>query len=144
MADEIMEMSAANPAWDAGKLAEHFNCRREYVRTAARRLKFKIKVFRVGLWKPEDDARLRHLREVERLTWAKIAEVMDRPQSSCSNRHDFLVSPPIKTNLVPDRVNIPADRFADRDARINREHRDLTAAFMGDPKPGFSALERRA
>jgi len=33
--------------------------------------------------------------------------------------------------------------LADRDRRAELEHRDLTAAFFGDPLPGMSALDRR-
>ena len=33
---------------------------------------------------------------------------------------------------------------AERDARGNIPPRDLTAVFCGDPKPGYSALERRS
>jgi hypothetical protein len=33
--------------------------------------------------------------------------------------------------------------LAERDARLAVAPRDLTAALLGDPKPGFSALDRR-
>jgi hypothetical protein len=36
-----------------------------------------------------------------------------------------------------------SDLLAERDAKSAIPPRDLTAAFCGDPKPGFSALERR-
>lgn len=36
------------------------------------------------------------------------------------------------------------ERVAERNARYAAPHRDLTAAFFGDPPVGFSALERRA
>lgn len=38
----------------------------------------------------------------------------------------------------------PAHIIAERDERIKRAPRDLTAAFFGDPLPGYSALDRRA
>jgi len=37
----------------------------------------------------------------------------------------------------------PAELIAERDRRNSLMPRDLTAAFFGDPLPGFSALERR-
>lgn len=144
LADDIRKMSEANPEWDAGRLAAHFSCRREYVRTAAKRNGFKIKVFRCGTWSADDDAKLMRLRVQERKRWAQIAEELDRPRSSCSGRYQDLIDPPVSTNLVADRTVVPAERFAERDARINRAPRDLTASFFGDPLPGYSALEQRA
>ncbi len=42
-------------------------------------------------------------------------------------------------------ANRPApDLLAERDRRLALQPRDLTAAFCGDPLPGYSALERRA
>lgn len=143
LADDIKKMSIENPEWDAGKLAAHFNCRREYVRTCAKRLGFKPKVFRLSTWNAEDDATLLKLRGQEKKRWGVIAQEMDRPRSSCSGRYEDLTEPAAKTNLVADRTIVPEDRFVDRNIRVNLAPRDLTAAFFGDPKPGFSALERR-
>lgn len=39
-------------------------------------------------------------------------------------------------------VDVPQPVLADREHRSWLEPRDLTAAFMGDPLPGYSALER--
>lgn len=39
--------------------------------------------------------------------------------------------------------NIPDFVLAERDRRLLLRPRDLTAAFAGDPLPGFSALDRR-
>lgn len=36
------------------------------------------------------------------------------------------------------------EQIAERDFRLSLPARDLTAEFFGDPKPGYSALERRA
>jgi len=38
--------------------------------------------------------------------------------------------------------SIPEAVLAERDARLALDPRDLTAAFCGDPLPGYSALER--
>jgi hypothetical protein len=37
-----------------------------------------------------------------------------------------------------------AEIFIERDRRLALPARDLTAAFCGDPKPGFSALDKRS
>lgn len=45
----------------------------------------------------------------------------------------------------PDKgPEIPHYVWTDRDRRLSITPRDITAALMGDPLPGMSALERRA
>ncbi len=39
---------------------------------------------------------------------------------------------------------VPAAVLADRDRRAGLSARDTTALLLGDPLPGYSALERRA
>jgi len=46
-------------------------------------------------------------------------------------------------HLASPRPEIPVDTQAEWEARLNTKPRDLTAAFCGDPLPGFSALERK-
>lgn len=41
------------------------------------------------------------------------------------------------------RGHIPADVLADRAARETSQYQSFTSEFFGDPKPGFSALDRR-
>jgi excinuclease UvrABC helicase subunit UvrB len=41
------------------------------------------------------------------------------------------------------KARIPDAVIAERDARYSASHRDLTAAFFGDPLPGRSALDRK-
>lgn len=53
---------------------------------------------------------------------------------------------PASPRVVPSAqiFRVPAEVLADRDAReAARDRRDQTAAFCGDPPPGFSALDRR-
>jgi len=45
------------------------------------------------------------------------------------------------TQIVANRAN--ADMLHERDRRLATTPRDLTAAFFGDPLPGYSALEKR-
>lgn len=41
-----------------------------------------------------------------------------------------------------ERVDVPRNAIEEREHRLLLEPRDLTAAFCGDPLPGYSALER--
>ena len=41
-------------------------------------------------------------------------------------------------------VQTPEEVLADRNKRLMLRPRDLSAAYFGDPLPGYSALERRA
>jgi hypothetical protein len=49
---------------------------------------------------------------------------------------------PAHLNLSPSLRPCPL-ALADRDRRAEREPRNLTAWFFGDPLPGMSALDRR-
>lgn len=40
-------------------------------------------------------------------------------------------------------ITVPANIILERNCRLAVAPRDLTAAMMGDPRPGYSALERR-
>lgn len=40
-------------------------------------------------------------------------------------------------------VAVPREALADRDRRMALEHASLTAALLGDPLPGRSALDKR-
>jgi len=51
--------------------------------------------------------------------------------------------PPSDKRVIVD-FRPPAELIADRDYRSGLPPRDLSAAFFGDPLPGYSALERRA
>lgn len=45
----------------------------------------------------------------------------------------------------PYKVQPPCEKaIADRNIRASLKHRDLTAELQGDPKPGYSALDRRS
>lgn len=58
---------------------------------------------------------------------------------------------PYEAEMSPPRLQFEraiirpsAELLAERDHRLSLEPRDLTAALLGDPPPGYSALERRA
>jgi len=43
-----------------------------------------------------------------------------------------------------DSISAPPQVLTERNLRLAIPPRDLTAEFFGDPKPGYSALERRS
>lgn len=45
--------------------------------------------------------------------------------------------------FYPQSKKPDCDVLQEREIRLGTEPRDLTAAFFGDPRPGYSALERR-
>ena len=56
------------------------------------------------------------------------------------------VSPHLNGTLFPvdgNHVTVPESAQADRERRYALHPRDLTAALVGDPLPGYSALDRR-
>ena len=46
--------------------------------------------------------------------------------------------------VIESHPSIPKEVLVERDRRMSRTPRTLTAALMKDPLPGYSALERRA
>ena len=40
-------------------------------------------------------------------------------------------------------MSVPQDILWERDRRMSLPHRDLTAELFGDPKPGYSALDKK-
>lgn len=68
--------------------------------------------------------------------------VRDKLRSLRGMRRRVKANPSIQT--VETRIEIPHECIAERDLRSSLSPRDLTAAFFGDPKPGYSALERRS
>jgi hypothetical protein len=82
-----------------------------------------------GLSPEQRAARLEYLREKRRAA-SKLSDIPNR--EVCAPKRAVSTGP-----FISDEV------LADRDARKNLAPRDLSAAFFGDPLPGYSALERR-
>lgn len=52
--------------------------------------------------------------------------------------------PVTRSSIHPTQfVRIPDEAIAERDHRMTLEQQSLTALLMGDPLPGYSALDRR-
>ena len=111
-------------------------------------------------WTPEEDATLLRLR-AEKVPYAEISAIMDRTVKALDTRFRNITMSPAKMrerldrrNLVKkegrwgfrnntsDPAHIPDGVFVDRAARLNTP-RTLTATFLGDPPPGWSALDRK-
>ena len=96
-------------------------------------------------WTAQEIEQLKHLRDVERLTFTKIAKIMGRPSATVASKHSYLrTTMPIRHDaeqrisfIIPDAVKEEWKR------RQMASHRDLTSAFCGDPPLGFSALDQR-
>ena len=88
---------------------------------------------------------LKHLRDVERLSFTKIAKIMGRPSATVASKHCYLrTTMPIRHDVEQrGTFVIPPEVREDWRRRQMLDHRDLTSAFMGDPLPGMSALDQR-
>ena len=120
------------------------------------------------VWTQEQDDRMKQMRAA-RATFEEIAVELNRPISTIHNRlrwismteeqrraraaqirerrrHKPPEHPYLKGYREFEKVCpvIPCPKaLAERECRMNLAPRDLTAAFCGDPLPGFSALDRR-
>lgn len=82
------------------------------------------------------------------LQWQSIAEKLGRTKHSVTNKWERIIGRRRKDlqarrheqHQVTGPV-ISEKEIAERDCRSNLQPRDLTAALMGDPLPGYSALE---
>lgn len=101
---------------------------------------------KLSSWTSDDIALVMHKRDVEKKLWEVIGSEMNRSRAACHAKWDSIKNPrtsfphqePIVPRMVPD---ISAEH--DRNIRVNLAPRDLTAAFFGDPLPGYSVLDKR-
>ena len=113
-------------------------------------------------WNKADLAELQVLRSQGKIS-REIAEIMGRTEKSIRGKLEWIkLTPEMRKKRYdaearrrmrgvrvrqPDgrlpRAPIPAVVLEDRDRRYSIPPRDLTAALLGDPIPGMSALERR-
>lgn len=95
-------------------------------------------------WPDEEIKRLFHLRNVLGRDWSEIAIDLGRTESGVKSKFKYATyeretkqpSVPFVREPVPDTV------LVDRAKRLGSAARDLTASILGDPIPGWSALER--
>lgn len=88
-------------------------------------------------WTTQEMARLRKLREVDRLKWAEIDRLLDRPGGASWQKYRFLPGAAKSSYVTETKAAL-----ADRDQRRDLEHTSITSAVFGDPLPGRSALDQ--
>lgn len=77
----------------------------------------------------------------QRATFVTIARVLGRTVDSVANRY-VAMGPAFSAG--PRGGAVSAQAFEDRERRREaRDRQDLTASVLGDPPPGYSALDRR-
>ena len=111
---------------------------------------------RKGRWSLYEDGKLIELVERDHATWASISRIIGRAANVCAGRYRLLkggghrpIVPIAEIDVLrtlPPGLEEDRDRrIAARDARAESDLRQgsVTAAFFGDPPPGYSALDRR-
>lgn len=95
-------------------------------------------------WTKEDLDKLVHLKESAKLSWDEISARLNRPSGTVYSKYEYLKNQAaFGPRHAECRENIPALILTEQRHRQSLTPRDLTAAFFGDPLPGYSALDRR-
>jgi hypothetical protein len=140
---QIRQVMVEHPEWTSAQIARSVGCQPEYVRVCTRRLKLIAERKRITNWTREECDTLVELRDVKKMKWENIAAAMGKSYSATHAKYNYIMTARARI-YVSNGVTIPDERDLDRRHRQTLEPRDLTAAFMGDPLPGYSALERQA
>lgn len=93
-------------------------------------------------WPPEETAQLLRLRDEVRLGWSEIAKRLGRSSGTCWSKYDYLKKSAPK-NKVAVREPVDAESHREWLHRMSLSPSNLTAALLGDPLPGYSALDKR-
>lgn len=96
-------------------------------------------------WTEEEFARAVALRAAGH-SYGAIDKMLGRRYGSSGQKLTYLCTYSTVTKLPPYTTALlipPAAVIADRDHRINLQPQSVTAALMGDPPAGYSALDRR-
>jgi hypothetical protein len=102
---------------------------------------------------------------IERLSWRVITRILMKgehairkeiePGYMLAERYKYFVRrgtgmpthayerKPCSYKVDKDSFTVPQYLWNDRERRVMLEHHSLTAQLMGDPLPGYSALDRR-
>jgi hypothetical protein len=75
-------------------------------------------------------------------TYAEIGKKIGRSAKAVNSKMRFRYVGPVVHEV--ERVRIPEFVLMERDVRLSNSPRSLTAELLGDPLPGYSALDRRA
>ncbi len=104
----------------------------------------------VRKWTDEEHQRALDMR-AKGMSDTEIGSVLGRSRVAVNNRlsgnrpywNDRKQRPSWFKKRLKVNIDVPPEVLADRDHRSYLVPRDLTAAVMGDPPIGYSALERR-
>jgi hypothetical protein len=92
-------------------------------------------------WTTEEVQRASDLRDAG-VSYVEIAKELGRTPGAVGGKLSYSQTSGLRHHVANEQR--PCDRtLAERDARAKLEHHTLTAAFCGDPLPGYSALDRR-
>lgn len=94
-------------------------------------------------WPDEEQTELLRLREVEGLSWDKVAERLKRSQPSVESKYKYLKSKAAREGHPDVEARVSPEALRERAKRLHAPPRDLTGAFFGDPPVGYSQLDRR-
>lgn len=104
--------------------------------------------YRTGPWTSREVHDAQHMRQQLRMTYQQIGDALNRPWRGVRAKLTYVPTPAVPN--IHDHAGrpitvppVPPTAIEERDRRLALEPRDLTAAFFGDPLPGYSALERR-
>jgi hypothetical protein len=115
-------------------------------------LSIKSKISRLGMparikpqksWPPEDVAQLVMLKDEARLGWTEIGKRLNRSSGTCWSKYHYIKNHVASVKVV---AREPANAETHREwlRRMALSPVSLTAALLGDPLPGYSALDKRA
>ena len=153
---DVARLHRQHPEWTAPEMAAALRCTQEYVRATARRRGLTLAKTRPGsLADPDSIVSLGRAAQAAGLTLARIRQLADatfppaRRDLARAHRHrtrraDDSAAKSCKPQPAPaEPVVVPDAVKAECERRRVTAPRDLTAAVLGDPPPGFSALDRR-
>lgn len=142
LSDRVMEFATQNPTWTPALIARAVGCRAEYVRVCSQRYGLNLAKPKRSNWSAEELLMLRELRDIQKRPWSEIADMMGRPKATVAGKYTDMMRPKGHHRVSSTDI-VPTECDEDRRRRQSLEPRDITASFMGDPLPGYSALERR-
>jgi hypothetical protein len=83
------------------------------------------------------------LRDEMRLGWSEIAKRIGRPSGTCYSKYYDTKRGASRHKVVMQRELVDANSHREWLHRQSLEPASLTAAILGDPLPGYSALDQR-
>lgn len=136
---------------DAKQIAREMGRTAAGVNDRARRLGLERRNAVFFCWSNEAIERLRQLYNDQDLTLSQIASKVGAPSPvAVKNKAHHLGLPPRLRKAEPrlqlevETIHVDPLALYERNLRLAAPYRSLTAWFLGDPKLGFSALDRRA